>query len=935
MRRILLVCLLSLGALVIGQWATPVQAQSDVFDLVLDANSPDGDRCYQTMSPFESVTLHLIVRNPTLGGVSGWECAIEADGNSLAPSWSLSAGLDVDDRPDVFQVGIGEYPSSLMPNAAGVVLLASWTGFIVSTTDRVCFKILPNPDSVTFPGAVGYASPYDAGDLQACTNWTGDFNDIVFCINDVCEDPDAYTMSLAVHGQQVGDLYWDDPDNTMATALGALDGQDSLDAEADDRDIWFENPAFGIILDKDVRTHFDPTSEMKSWVMVVNADRSQSVGNHVALDFTATDIPAGTSVRLFDRTASVWKDLALDPSYGFFPGWGVGEELRIFDIEIGQPVSVFTEFSVVIDGTYSTLHDRGNVASTVAGASDGQDIRDTPEPPSPPSDYIAISFDHPEWGDILGDRFMRDVREPFDPTTSMKTWTFTVDADISTTGLVPISLSFDPSFTVSDGWTFKLRNHESGNVIDLFDAGLTYVYTPVPSGINTFDLMIGQSDLPDLTPASRNIPAGWSLVGMPLEPTAPATWGDVLLSDTSWTTYLFDYNMVNGYTQLDESSPAARNQGAWVGATVGFEWTMDGVIDEGLSTIALEAGWNLIGYPLWFPSDLFGVRVLRYGVAYSWGEAIALNYVGAQAFGYDPVTGYSAGTRLDTWHGYWVNANVSGLMLVFNPETMPIYGLQRWEPFARLDDDDNWRLDVSVVGTNERLSLGTCQLSSDEYDSYQDQPKAPPAPNGDAGPELYFARPDWGLATGAKLSQDIRRPLDGSSQVWDAVLTTPHAGEVTLDWSRSAWGGTRDLQLYLPEQNRVVVMSMRDTRRVVLQVGDEPLNIQIRTTDFVTGVEDVPVVATSLLAVPNPFNPRTEIRFTTAVAGDCVIRIFDVAGRRVQSLAGNALPAGGAGAVTWHGRDADGREVASGTYFARLVVDGRPQGEIRKLSLIR
>jgi len=83
---------------------------------------------------------------------------------------------------------------------------------------------------------------------------------------------------------------------------------------------------------------------------------------------------------------------------------------------------------------------------------------------------------------------------------------------------------------------------------------------------------------------------------------------------------------------------------------------------------------------------------------------------------------------------------------------------------------------------------------------------------------------------------------------------------------------------------------------------------------------------------PNPFNPRTTIRFELPVAGLARLAVFDVAGRQVRVLIDGALPVGSREAV-WDGRDAAGREVASGTYLARLEAVG--QVAVIRMMLVR
>jgi len=72
-----------------------------------------------------------------------------------------------------------------------------------------------------------------------------------------------------------------------------------------------------------------------------------------------------------------------------------------------------------------------------------------------------------------------------------------------------------------------------------------------------------------------------------------------------------------------------------------------------------------------------------------------------------------------------------------------------------------------------------------------------------------------------------------------------------------------------------------------------------------------------LTAGPNPFNPRTELRFGLTQASATKIGVYDIRGRRVVQLVSELLPAGHH-TVTWTGSDDRGRGVASGVYFVKL-----------------
>ena len=77
---------------------------------------------------------------------------------------------------------------------------------------------------------------------------------------------------------------------------------------------------------------------------------------------------------------------------------------------------------------------------------------------------------------------------------------------------------------------------------------------------------------------------------------------------------------------------------------------------------------------------------------------------------------------------------------------------------------------------------------------------------------------------------------------------------------------------------------------------------------------------------PNPFRTATTVEYTLPAAQSVRLAVYDVLGRRVAVLHDGRRSAG-FHQVQWHGRDAQGRPVASGAYLVRLqaesVVDTR------------
>jgi hypothetical protein len=69
--------------------------------------------------------------------------------------------------------------------------------------------------------------------------------------------------------------------------------------------------------------------------------------------------------------------------------------------------------------------------------------------------------------------------------------------------------------------------------------------------------------------------------------------------------------------------------------------------------------------------------------------------------------------------------------------------------------------------------------------------------------------------------------------------------------------------------------------------------------------------------VPNPFNPRTLIKFSLAQNGPVRVVIYDVNGRRVKTLVDGRREAG-VYTETWDGTNDSGRRVGSGVYWTQM-----------------
>jgi hypothetical protein len=90
-----------------------------------------------------------------------------------------------------------------------------------------------------------------------------------------------------------------------------------------------------------------------------------------------------------------------------------------------------------------------------------------------------------------------------------------------------------------------------------------------------------------------------------------------------------------------------------------------------------------------------------------------------------------------------------------------------------------------------------------------------------------------------------------------------------------------------------------------------------------TGVRATPSIATLTVLAnnPNPFSATTELEIGLRTASDIHVDIYDVLGRRVNTLEVKQASAGWQ-RVPFSGHDMNGRALASGVYFYRVYADG-------------
>jgi hypothetical protein len=216
----------------------------------------------------------------------------------------------------------------------------------------------------------------------------------------------------------------------------------------------------------------------------------------------------------------------------------------------------------------------------------------------------------------------------------------------------------------------------------------------------------------------------------------------------------------------------------------------------------------------------------------------------------------------------------------------------------------------AVVAWTDTRS-GTDKVYSHRFNANGDIPTATLLAGYSAAPDGTDIRLDWTLS---EMDEGI-----------DFIIL--RASEPEMNYSQLAGGGLIERGLSFSFMDRNCRPGTVYHYRVAFSDGIET------TLLFETG--PVHTAETALLLhqnIPNPFNPRTIIRYAVPRQGRVRLEVFDVTGRRIEVLV-DKIQEAGSYAVDWNGREATGALAASGVYIYRLTAGKTALS--RKMILLR
>ncbi len=269
---------------------------------------------------------------------------------------------------------------------------------------------------------------------------------------------------------------------------------------------------------------------------------------------------------------------------------------------------------------------------------------------------------------------------------------------------------------------------------------------------------------------------------------------------------------------------------------------------------------------------------------------------------------------------------------------------------------------VSIVADSsvEGNYAGSVQVNSDAVDlSDQALPVSvtvvsPSLPSFDAALEVTASNADFGQHPVGQFSNLGVQVFNASSAALPAKLEIYAAQLTGPDASRFAVLGFAPTLVGAAPESATVNLGFDDsgatggttyTATLSLSTRDDPsvsgsqnrttLTVELTATVEAVGTPapSAPLGITRLLPnVPNPFNPRTTLRFELSDPSSVRLEVFDLRGRVVRTLVDRSMRAG-THSVVWEGRDDRGSRVASATYVVRMSAGG--QLFTQRISLVR
>lgn len=343
--------------------------------------------------------------------------------------------------------------------------------------------------------------------------------------------------------------------------------------------------------------------------------------------------------------------------------------------------------------------------------------------------------------------------------------------------------------------------------------------------------------------------------------------------------------------------------------------------------------WNMVGDPFPFNVPFSSMLVDTPGGRISITEAVTRGLILPNIFSYDSTNGYTYRTLPDgalmAWQSHWIGVTSSSNIALVVP---PANSQTRSAVIGAPDPNTvgGWTLRLSAHTKDLHDTYNFIGVSTRAADGYgrEDVPKPPIS---SPYVTLGISHTDWGKQSGT-FASDIRTV--GGVKSWTVVVNSDQANaNVTVNWA----GRTlpRNQKLTIKDETTGQVSDMRTRSSVSFNTGASTGTRKFTITAK-TGIV-VPLTLRDVSVAAPSRAPGSRIGFTMSTDATYDVKVLTGAGAPVTTVATRAA---GAGTVSlyWDGRDASGKNVASGSYLVQVrasTTDGESVKVVRPFFVVR
>jgi photosystem II stability/assembly factor-like uncharacterized protein len=379
--------------------------------------------------------------------------------------------------------------------------------------------------------------------------------------------------------------------------------------------------------------------------------------------------------------------------------------------------------------------------------------------------------------------------------------------------------------------------------------------------------------------------AGWNIVSLPLTPTINGAKTRIFPTSTS---NAFGFN--DGYYFED----TLQNTFAyWLKFPTAQSVGIDGFA-RSLDTVNVTTGWNMIG-TITYPVSVTNVTQVP-------GGNVASTY-------FQFSNGYIVTDSLRPAKGYWVKVNNDGKLILSSTGAA---AMTKESPLKKFEEETSSLNSVLITDRegNKQTLYFSSKNNAVETANFYELPPLPPQ-------EVFDAR--------FTTQRMVEQSADGISL--PSIKVQSFAYPITVQWE-------------IRESN-IKGLSIRDAatgKNLASTFGGSNGSLRISQPSVntlavaLTGSEEHPKIFALRQNFPNPFNPSTTIRFELPAASLVSLKIYNILGQEVATLADQESFDAGTHSVQF-----DASRLGSGVYFYRVLArgNGKEYSQVRKMVLLK